>query len=182
MTEAPTAETVLTYSAGALVAAGALLVLFVLPAEYGIDPVGSGRLLGLEGLAGAEHHALVESEAPYRTDTADLTLAPFEWLEYKYRLEDGDTLVFAWRASAPLDFDLHAERDKADGRAESFARGRAAGGQGSYRAAYGGIHGWYFQNRGTEPVTLTLSTAGFYGFAKLYRDDVETARPLTEVF
>jgi hypothetical protein len=37
----------------ALLAAGAILVAFVLPAEYGIDPLGSGRALGLMNLASA---------------------------------------------------------------------------------------------------------------------------------
>jgi hypothetical protein len=37
----------------ALVTAAAILVAFVLPAEYGIDPLGTGRALGLMDLAGA---------------------------------------------------------------------------------------------------------------------------------
>jgi hypothetical protein len=39
---------------GALAAAGVVLVCFVLPAEYGIDPTGIGRATGIVRLAGAQ--------------------------------------------------------------------------------------------------------------------------------
>ena len=38
----------------ALAVAGLVLVLFVLPAEYAVDPTGFGRLLGLDRLAGSQ--------------------------------------------------------------------------------------------------------------------------------
>lgn len=51
---------ILTATAVAFAAAAAILVAFVLPAEYGIDPLGSGRALGLTDLANA-------SESPAAT-------------------------------------------------------------------------------------------------------------------
>jgi len=49
----PSTRAILTATVIALVVAGVILVLFVLPAEYGIDPVGTGRALGLTDLAKA---------------------------------------------------------------------------------------------------------------------------------
>ena len=37
-------------SGAALLAAGLILVLVVLPAEYGVDPLGVGRMLGMTAL------------------------------------------------------------------------------------------------------------------------------------
>ena len=45
--ELPSSRQLLRSTAIALVAAGALLITTVLPAEYGIDPTGMGRALGL---------------------------------------------------------------------------------------------------------------------------------------
>jgi hypothetical protein len=49
--EAPSVRKLLTATAIALVAAIAILIAFVLPAEYGIDPLGTGRALHLTDLA-----------------------------------------------------------------------------------------------------------------------------------
>jgi hypothetical protein len=51
--QAPTVRSLVIATAVALLAAGGILVAFVLPAEYGIDPLGTGRALGLMDLAGA---------------------------------------------------------------------------------------------------------------------------------
>ncbi len=51
--EVPPLRKILTATAMALVAAVVILVAFVLPSEYGIDPLHSGRALGLTDLANA---------------------------------------------------------------------------------------------------------------------------------
>ena len=51
--EVPSLKKLLTATAIAALAAAAILIAFVLPAEYGIDPLGSGRALGLGELANA---------------------------------------------------------------------------------------------------------------------------------
>ena len=54
---------------------------------------------------------------------------------------------------------------------DSFERASAqTGARGSYRAPYGGIHGWYWENKGDQPVTITLQTAGFYSQARMFSD------------
>ncbi len=44
----PSAHTLAMATAVALLVAGLVLVTIVLPAEYGIDPLGTGRALGLD--------------------------------------------------------------------------------------------------------------------------------------
>lgn len=163
---------VLGVTAGAVLAAAAALVLFVLPAEYGIDPVGSGAVLGLLPLAEpAPAGAFVAARARYGSQSRSFELAPFESLEYKYRLEPGDALVFGWHASGELVSELHAEQDGAEpAAARSFRRHRGHEDRGSYRAAFAGWHGWFWENRSLQPVTLVLQSAGFFSAARLYRD------------
>jgi hypothetical protein len=49
----PSVRSLVIATAVALATAGAILVAFVLPAEYGIDPLGTGRAVGLTDLAKA---------------------------------------------------------------------------------------------------------------------------------
>jgi len=55
--DVPSVRKLLTATGVALVAAIVILVAFVLPAEYGIDPLGTGRALRLTDLANASENA-----------------------------------------------------------------------------------------------------------------------------
>ncbi|PHQ61393.1 MAG: hypothetical protein COC10_12180, partial [Sphingobium sp.] len=46
----PSPATLAKATSGAALAAAAIVTLFVLPAEYGIDPTGVGTALGLTGM------------------------------------------------------------------------------------------------------------------------------------
>jgi hypothetical protein len=174
MNETADKQRILLASAVALLVSIALLLTVILPAEYGWDPLGTGAALGLMGMAGDDVVALREQGGPWREDRITFPLAPFEGVEYKYRLEEGDTLMFQWRADGEVLFDMHAEPDgSAEGYAESFARGRGADGNGSYTAPFPGIHGWFWQNRGERDVTVTLETTGYFDNAVELRDGRE---------
>lgn len=160
---------ILLTTAAAFASALLVLVAFVLPAEYAVDPLGSGRLTGLLALAEPPQTAFAPGSVPYVRETVRFHLEPFESVEYKYRLERGDALVFAWQAGAEVLAELHAEPDDApEGFAESYDRARSAAARGSYRAAFPGWHGWFWENRNAMPVTLTLTAAGFYSAARTY--------------
>jgi hypothetical protein len=162
---------ILLASGGALLLAAVLLLTVILPAEYGWDPVGTGAALGLLGMAGDDLAALREHANPWREDRIEFQLAPFESVEYKYRLAEGAILLYRWYADGEVLFDLHAEPDgAAAGYAESFARGRGAGGNGSYTSPFPGIHGWFWQNRGETDITVTLETSGYFDSAVELRD------------
>jgi hypothetical protein len=185
----------------ALAAAGVLLVTTVLPAEYGIDPIGVGSALGIKGMSAATEEdetsaampiaepAPATSEpampvsadgslsttlwthaSPYRSDELSLTLAPNEGAEIKALMKVGERFVFSWQATGGLvNFDMHGEVVGAKANEyTSHLKGRSTGdGHGVFVAPFDGTHGWYWRNRGTQPVTVTVKTAGFY--EKLYR-------------
>lgn len=160
-----------------IVVAAVLLVTVVLPAEYDLDPLGTGSLLGLTGLSRSGPMALTDQPTAFRQDRISFELTPFESVEYKYRIESGAAVNFAWHATGEVVFDFHAEPDGAEaGYAESFEQGRTNAGNGTYVAPFPGIHGWFWENRGATTVTVTLNAAGFFSAATEFRDNDRSER------
>ena len=183
MTEPPTLPSrrkVLVATGVALPTAAALLFGAILPAEYGIDPFGTGRLLGL--LALGQTQPIAAETGEYRVDSDELTLYPAEWVEYFYRLDEGSSMVFTWDATGPVTYNFHAAPDGAPpGYAESFDARESEQGHGTYTAPFTGIHGWYWRNVGTDEIELTLTTAGFYTSAEIGRDRATGYKDLTDI-
>ena len=189
--EIPSRRKLAITTAIALAVAAALLVTVVLPAEYGVDPLGTGRALGLTALSGPpptpKEVAQVPAPTtlvptvkgpvanylgPYKVDDIQFELRPYEFLEYKYRLERGATMLYSWTASAPVVSDLHGDPDGAgkDG-AQSFDKQDRRQAEGAFTAPFAGIHGWFWENPGGETITITVKTAGFYSSAIEFRSD-----------
>jgi hypothetical protein len=165
----------------AALAAAAILTLFVLPAERGVDLTGLGAALGLTGMAAANPHlaaakqaepastpaptkATIAKTAPLRADEMTLTLPPHSGVEVKAQMAAGDHMIFRWEASGPVKADMHGEPpNAADGEFTSYWKeSDLTSGQGAFTAPFEGIHGWYWRNRGETPVTVTVRTNGFY--------------------
>ena len=178
----PPVRKILLATAGAAVAAAVILITAVLPAEYGIDPLGTGRLLGLTDLAGGSTGAIKRQDAAYKTNTASFELGPYEFVEFKYRLEQGATMVYSWNATGPIIYDFHSEPDGAPmGYAESFDKAQSPAAHGSYTAPFSGIHGWFWENPNSKLVTITLTTAGFYSSAQEFRDNDSSFHPIDDI-
>lgn len=183
---APSSRALAKATGVALVAAVIVLMTAVLPAEYGIDPLGAGRALGLLDLFAANEVASAEASTPavvapaeggpvypqfsdYRVDTREFTVPPRTGMEFKYELDKGATMLYSWKATGFVDFDFHTEPEgKPKGTSDSFEKGTAAQKRGAYTAPYNGIHGWYWENKSDRAVTLTLTSAGFYDEARLF--------------
>ena len=207
----PTLATLGKTTAIAIVVAAVILVTIVLPAEYAIDPVGTGRWLGLTEIASptlvpvdiatAKGAALAPVQngpagvypAEFQFDVFEISLAPYEYVEYKYQLEKGATMLYSWNATAAVVHDFHGERvaGAAEGPAEeSFDKENRRQANGSLTAPFKGIHGWYWENPGAEPITVRLTSAGYYTSAIEIRSDrsrrmrslrpLETLTPLAE--
>jgi hypothetical protein len=188
----------------AVVVAGVILITLVLPAEYAIDPLGTGRRLGLTEIASpkpavvevvkpaggpmvpTQKGPIGEYPAEFKLDVAEIVLEPYEYVEYKYGLEKGATMLYSWQASAGVKHDFHGERgvDVTDNgpEEESFDKQDRQQSAGSYTAPFSGIHGWYWENPGGETIRIRLTTSGFYTSAVEIRSDrtrtPHTLRPL----
>jgi hypothetical protein len=171
---------------GALLAAGLILVMFILPAEYGVDPLGTGARFGLvelgatgkqiqalEASAGAASQTtIVVSQAkPFANETVDFTVGPREGMEYKYRLDKGEALLYSWKSTGLVNFEFHAEPDGAPrGYAQTYEKAdKKDTASGTLTAPFPGIHGWYWENTTDKPITVTLTTAGFYNLSHEFR-------------
>ncbi len=195
--EVPSTGQLIKASLIALGVAAALLIVAVLPAEYGIDPTGIGGKLGLKVLHDAQASKGMSKPAgagasqslnllaptvspvspvspvsrktvPYRSDRMTLELAPGQGAEIKARMKAGENFLFHWQSTSPVHFDMHGERLNAGDEFTSFWLGRAqAQASGAFAAPFAGTHGWYWQNPGSEAVTVTLDISGY--FAELYR-------------
>jgi hypothetical protein len=174
---APTAGSIVKATLVALVVAAVVLVFAVLPAEYGMDLTGVGRLLGLNALATEATTAIVAQEQAYKTDATEFVIGSYETVEYKYRLASGASLQYTWEATRPVIYDFHAEPDgAAAGYAESFDQQTRGQSHGTYVAPFPGIHGWYWENPGVGDITIRLTTAGFYSEAIEFRGNGQTEK------
>jgi len=171
----------------ALLVAGVLLVTVILPAEYAVDPLGTGAKLGLmqlgetgqqvaaleaeKGAGASGVPILAPQDAAFRQETVTFPLKPGEGMEYKYRLEKGESLLYSWSSSVPMNTELHAEPDGGPrGYAQSYEKKDGmTGAAGTLTAPFSGIHGWYWLNNTDKDQTVTLSTAGFYNLSHEFR-------------
>ena len=181
--QAPAPKTLFTASIVAFVIAVIILFTVILPAELEFDPLGVGGLLGINGLSAGDAPPLEEKLVVHRSDYVEFYLEPFQSVEYKYTMDFDSPLVFSWTADAELYFDMHAEPAGlgADG-AESFEQGNATTKMGSYHAPFTGIHGWFWENRGSRDVEIRLYTAGFYENSKVFTANDEYDRDTQPVF
>ncbi|MGO4908352.1 hypothetical protein ACEN2J_08480 [Pseudorhodobacter sp. W20_MBD10_FR17] len=113
--------------AGAAVGAGALLTFFVLPAEYGIDPTGGGRAMGITALSGLVSPAAAADfgqnlsfniekydldaavlnqsirgllnlqDAPFKSETITIDIEDLGEVEHKFIMKQDETLLYSWR-------------------------------------------------------------------------------------
>ena len=165
-----------------LVAAVVLLVTAVLPAEYGVDPLGVGGALGLDKLnaargtvaaellpveveSGLDLPSLVRASSSVSHDTMTVVVPAYESVELKADMVAGQSLVFDWQTDGSAVYsDMHGEPpDPRNNEFTSYWKQQdQAAGRGMLLARFDGTHGWYWQNITEEPVTVTVSVSGFY--------------------
>jgi hypothetical protein len=167
-----------------LIAAGVatvLLVTIVLPAEYGVDPVGTGRLLGLTEMGAMKRDAARAAAEPIGADSEDitldpeppltfsaqageqnLTLQPRQGREVKATMQAGGEFDYEWKTDGPaVHYELHGEpKGAAKGVYSSYDIGESAGEKGKFRAPFDGTQGWYWRNDTDKPVTINVKAKG----------------------
>ncbi len=162
-----------------------ILITAVLPAEYGIDPTGLGKKMGLTALSPAasseaqtlatvipldpEQSAKVTcpdqtGDQPKWQDSVKIIVPAGDGLEYKFYLAKGELLEYTWNTDGgKLYFDFHGEPagDKT-GYFKSFKESTDNRSSGSLTTPFEGSHGWYWENKSRSPVTVILNTKGTY--------------------
>jgi hypothetical protein len=180
-TSQPTLSQLGKATATALGVATLILLVAVLPAEYGIDLTGIGKALSLTRLNVAPGSAmpagpaatvpmLRQSTQPWRSDTMRVTLQPGQGAEIKTSMRKGESVVFSWVADGgPVKSDMHGEPHNA--KPNQFTTywkvPVQSEGRGTFSAPFDGIHGWFWRNKNEQAVTITVTVSGFHD--KLYR-------------
>ena len=158
-----------------------VLLVAILPAEFGADPLGTGRLLGLTALS-AEENPFEEQLEIHRDDYVEFILGPFESVEYKYTMDLDTPMVFSWVADGEVYYDMHAEpAGLGEDYAESYEQGNAERQIGSFHAPFAGIHGWFWENRGGRTISVKLYASGFFVDSTVFRDGGDFSRPIDPV-
>ena len=184
----PTTATLVKTTFAAILVATILLFTTILPAEYGVDPMGTGRVLGLTAISSPpmEQSAptatagaplvptplgpIGQYPAEFKVDTSEIVVDPYQFVEYKYRLEQGATMLFAWSANLAPIYDFHADPDGTPApEPVSFDKASKRQASGSFVAPFTGIHGWFWENPGGDTLRISLTTAGFYTAATEFR-------------
>ena len=155
----------------AVVLAVFILVAVVGPAEYGIDPTGIGKAMGLTVLAkpttplDTKTVVLCPSgEQSVWLDTVIITVPAGSGLEYKFHVKKNAELAYAWTTNgSKLYFDFHGEPSgDTSGYFKSFRETTDNQSSGVLKAPFTGSHGWYWENKTQSPVQVTLKTKGQY--------------------
>ncbi|PLX49217.1 MAG: transmembrane anchor protein [Desulfobulbaceae bacterium] len=174
----------------AAVAAAFLLIVAILPAEYGIDPTGMGKVLGLTTMGEtktslAQEAAVrdmdetaaakaiqpvqdvkpkpVETATTLRKDSLEISLAPNEGKEIKLTLNKGERARYVWHTDgAAANFDGHSDSVKHQINYQSWQKGRSQREEGELIAEFDGKHGWFWRNRTSQPMKITLQVEGEY--------------------
>lgn len=163
----PSKATLWKASFSAAILAAIVLLGAVLPAEYGIDPTGLGKMLGLNALAAPPKANIamnIPTDGKSRKDSVSLTIPAGGEMEYKLAMAQYAKLQYQWQAeNGELAFDFHGEpQGDTTGYFESYALSVGKEISGSLTAPFTGSHGWYWKNNSTTPVTVTLTMAGVY--------------------
>ena len=173
----------------AALGAVAIAVCVVMPAEYGDDPTGVGALLGLTEMGEIKSQLAREAEEDHASlwrrglqgaaallvgsaqaqeawrDEFSFTLQPGESAEWKLMMTEGQTAQYLMTVEGGrVNFDLHGH---GGGQSETYERGRGStGSEGAILAPFDGEHGWFWHNRDSQPVTVTVQLRGEYAELK----------------
>ncbi|WP_395593212.1 transmembrane anchor protein [Pseudomonas sp. B26140] len=108
----------------------------------------------------------VATPAPaLKTDQMTVTLKPGEGTEIKLEVLKDKTVSYEWTAAGgPVNYDTHGEPYNGEkGYFHSYNKGKQVkSDKGEFTAIFDGTHGWFWRNRSTNDVTITLKTSGDY--------------------
>lgn len=148
----------------AAVAGILILLLQILPAQFGIDPTGFGEYIGLTKRYETKKYYEQLKNTTEQQQTQEIEILPGEELEYKLYMLEGDQVDYDWTASGGEIFsEFHGEPQGIHGGAyKSYSIGTLEEDSGSFTAPFEGTHGWYWRNTSDTPVAVTLKTNGKY--------------------
>ncbi len=106
----------------------------------------------------------VSYDAPFREETVQVAMEPFEEVELKAHMKPGDSIVYAWTSPQAVYVDVHGEPytypEEPAVRYEERDEVRA--GNGRITSTFTGMNGWFWLNTSEEPIVIELRVSGFF--------------------
>jgi len=117
-----------------------------------------------------------KAQQTQREDLINITIPARGDKEYKFHLEKGATLEYAWETNgSKLFFDFHGEpKGDTTGYFKSYRKNTDSQASGSLTAPFEGTHGWYWKNNSHLPVTIVLKSKGAYRRLDLNEPEQQT--------
>ncbi len=92
-----------------------------------------------------------------------VTLAPDEGKEIKLDMSKGNKVQYTWSTNGgKANFDVHADSQTLGINYHQYSKGSSQSEQGELEAAFDGSHGWFWRNRTSNAITISLKTTGEY--------------------
>ena len=183
----PTSAQLLKSTITGIIVAIILLIMVILPAEYGTDPTGVGKILGLKEMGEIKISLLEESQnessqennaSSIKTDSVEqvmvnntinndvveISIEPGQSNEIKLEMKSGSLVQYEWKTiKGGLNYNLHGDGYKGSQQFISYKKGRMVpSDSGELKAEFDGYHGWFWRNREKFSVTVSLQTSGDY--------------------
>jgi len=142
--------------------AAAALVLFILPAEYNIDPTGLGEKMGLTVFNPVVPKAITKSKTNAEPQSVIVTVPAGKGIEYKLAMTQYQKVSYQWSTShGEVYVDLHGEpKGDTTGYFESYTIATVDSMKGSFTAPFTGSHGWYWKNKTKRDMQIKLTFSG----------------------
>lgn len=107
--------------------------------------------------------AASKNEIASKTDKITLTLAPNEGKEIKLTMAEGAKVNYLWYTDGGIaNFDAHADSKKLQIKYHNYEKGKLEKREGIMEAVFEGNHGWFWRNRTSETMIVTLEVNGNY--------------------
>jgi hypothetical protein len=106
------------------------------------------------------HAAAQTAPAPARSEEVRIPLTPGQGLEVKLVMARGNRVTYRWTVEGGVvNFDFHGDGPGQPSTSYRQDRG-VPGAEGTFEAGFTGNHGWFWRNRGRQPVTVVLRVSG----------------------
>lgn len=108
-----------------------------------------------------------ESDVNVKSDQMTITLKQDEGKEIKLAMKKGEKVNYTWWTDkGRANFDVHADSKALEISYHNYEKGSLEKSEGVLEAAFDGSHGWFWRNRTSETMTVTLQVSGNYSEIK----------------
>lgn len=131
--------------------------------ELSAEPNVSERSVDAVDQEATKSETLSNTAPDTRSDKITVMLEPGEGKEVKLVMAKDAKVEFAWYTDGgEVNFDSHADSKPLQIKYHNYEKGKLERSEGILEAAFDGSHGWFWRNRTSATVSVTLEVNGHY--------------------